>query len=92
MTPSDGDDAPLLEYRRQVLRELDQIRADVSVLNTKIGNGLTARLNALEIRMTTLEVEFGPIKKLLWGLVAIILTTITIAILALVVKSGGTFR
>lgn len=79
-------------------REIDHLRAHIADLEQRF----EARRIALDQRMEdrrketdqlyVTKVEFTPIQRLLWLVVTIMVTGVTSAVLALVIRSGGILK
>jgi len=82
----------LPEYRTQVLRELDQIHSDIRELKSRLDNGLAITVRDTAIRVTRLEEQIDPLKKIIWLVAGTILTSLVFGVLGLIIKAGVTIK
>lgn len=76
------------EYRSQVLRELDQIHSDIRELKGRLDNGLGLTVRDTAMRVTRLEEQIDPLKKITWMVAGTILTSLVFGVLGLIIKAG----
>jgi hypothetical protein len=87
-----------LEVIDERLRNMQEAQAErhktvndrIDDLKRKLDQGVVTRDEFTEFKKTTVSlIEFGPVKRIVYGLVGIILTGVVVAMLSLVVVKGS---
>lgn len=91
--PSSGDTFVILERLARMDERLIRALADIQDISRGMVrredlNALDSRLREVEASMVTRD-EFEPVKKAVYGAIALILTTVVGALIALVVRGGA---
>lgn len=68
-------------------KHMERLAVSMEGLERKFENLEAGRLSAIEVKYATISADVGVIKKLVYGTVGIVLSSVVIAILTLVLKS-----